>query len=174
MDEVLLRLLGSLFVQSMLAIGGIYVIIAELQRVIVVENGWLSAEEFTSLFALAQAAPGPNTLFVSLLGWRVAGLLGGILTTLVFVLPSLVLAGLIARGWSRWSDSAWFALLRQGLIPLTVGLLASSAILLTQAAGVNAVAYLVTAAAAVLTLVTRLPPVAILGLAGIIGAIGLI
>lgn len=173
MDEVLLRLLGNLFIQSMLAIGGIYVIISELQRVIVVENGWLTATEFTSLFALAQAAPGPNTLFVSLLGWRISGLWGGLLATLVFVLPSLVLSGLIARGWSRWAEAHWFSVLRLGLIPLTVGLLASSAILLTEAAGVSAAAVGVTAGAATLTLATRLPPVAILGLAGLLGVLGL-
>lgn len=174
MDEVLLRLLGSLFVQSMLAIGGIYVIIAELQRVIVVENGWLTAEEFASLFALAQAAPGPNTLFVSLLGWRISGLLGGILATLVFVTPSLIMSAVIARGWSRWSDAPWFALLRRGLVPLTIGLLASSTILLTISVGVSWSAYAVTAAAAALSLLTRLPPVAILGLAGALGAFGLV
>lgn len=174
MDDTLLRLLANLFVQSLLAIGGIYVIIAELQRVIVVENGWLTAEEFTSLFALAQAAPGPNTLFVSLLGWRISGLGGGILATLVFVAPSLILSAIIARGWTRWSDARWFSLLRNGLVPLTVGLLASSALLLTLSVGVNGGAYIVTAAAVALSLLTRLPPVAILGLAGLAGAFGLV
>lgn len=173
MDDMVIRLLGNLFVQSLLAIGGIYVIIAELQRVVVVENGWLTTEEFTSLFALAQAAPGPNTLFISLIGWRIGGLGLGVLATVVFVIPSLVMAGLIARGWSRWADRPWFTLLRRGLVPVTIGLLTASAALLTLAAATGPVALLVTAAAAVLSLTTRLPPVAILGLAGLVGAFGL-
>lgn len=174
MDDTLIALLGHLLIQSLLAIGGIYVIIAELQRVVVVENGWLSAADFASLFALAQAAPGPNTLFIALIGWRMAGLVGGVLATLVFVFPSLVMASLIAHGWSRWAQRRWFTTLRRGLVPLTVGLLASSAILLTQTAAVNAAALAVTMGAAALTLGTRLPPVAILGMAGVLGAFGLV
>jgi chromate transporter len=174
MDDSILHLLGSLFVQSLLAIGGIYVIIAELQRVVVVENGWLTTEEFTSLFALAQASPGPNTLFISLIGWRIGGIWVGILTTIVFVIPSLIMAGLIARGWSRWADQPWFALLRRGLVPLTIGLLTASAALLTVASATGYTALVVTAMAATLSLTTRLPPVAILGMAGVVGAFGLV
>jgi chromate transporter len=174
MDETLLRLLGHLFVHSLMAIGGIYVILAELQRVVVIENGWLTQKDFTSLFALAQASPGPNTIFISLIGWRVAGVLGGILATLVFVLPSMVMSAILARGWSRWTERPWFAVLRRGLVPVTIGLLFSSALLLTNAAAVSPVALVVTGGAAALSLATRLPPVAILGLAGIVGAFGLV
>jgi chromate transporter len=174
MDEAILSLLGHLVAQSLMAIGGIYVVVAELQRVVVVENGWIGAEEFASLFALAQAAPGPNTIFVALVGWRMGGLWAGALAIVVFVLPSFILSVLLARGWSRWSDQRWFGLLRKGLVPVTVGLLASSAALLTQTSAVNLVALLVTAGAAALSLSTRLPPLAILAIAAVIGAVGLV
>jgi len=174
MDEDLLSLLGHLIVQSMLAIGGIYVIIAELQRVVVVENGWLTPEDFTSLFALAQASPGPNTLFVSLIGWRMAGVPGGILATLVFVLPSLILAGGVARAWNRWSERRWFVVLRRGLVPLTIGLMASSALLLTLAAATGLASLAIAAASFALLLATRAPPIAILAAAGALGAFGLV
>jgi chromate transporter len=174
MDEAILSLLGHLVAQSLMAIGGIYVVVAELQRVVVVENGWLGAEDFASLFALAQAAPGPNTIFVALVGWRMAGLWAGVLAILVFVLPSCCLSVMVARGWSRWSEQRWFGLFRKGLIPVTVGLLASSAALLTQTAAVNPVALGITAGSAALSLSTRLPPVAILAMAALIGAFGLV
>jgi chromate transporter len=174
MDENLLSLLGHLIVQSLLAIGGIYVILAELQRVVVVENGWLTLEDFTSLFALAQASPGPNTLFVSLIGWRMAGVTGGILATLVFVLPSLILAGAVARGWNRWSERRWFVVLRRGLVPLTIGLMASSALLLTLAAATGVPTFAIAAASFTLLLATRAPPFAILAGAGALGAFGLV
>lgn len=174
MDENLLSLLGHLIVQSLLAIGGIYVILAELQRVVVVENGWLTLEDFTSLFALAQASPGPNTLFVSLIGWRMAGVTGGILATLVFVLPSLILAGAVARGWNRWSERRWFVVLRRGLVPLTIGLMASSALLLTLAAATGVPTLAIAAASFTLLLATRAPPFAILAGAGALGAFGLV
>jgi chromate transporter len=174
MDDMLLRLLGHFFVQSLMAIGGINVIIAELQRVLVVETGWLAAKEFAALFALAQAAPGPNTIFIALIGWRLGGIGWALLSTLVFLVPSFVVSVLLARGWERWSAQRWFELLRRGLVPVTVGLLASSSALLAQTAAVSPVAVGVTAAAAALTLTTRLPPVAILAMAAVLGALGLV
>ena len=174
MDDAVLSLFGHLILQSLMAIGGIYVVVAELQRVVVVENGWMGADDFASLFALAQAAPGPSTIFVALVGWRMAGLWVGALAVVVFVLPSFILSVLLARGWSRWADQRWFGLLRKGLVPVTVGLLASSAALLTQTASVTPVAMCVTGGAAALSLRTRLPPLAILALAAILGAAGLV
>jgi chromate transporter len=172
MDDAILSLFGHLLLQSLMAIGGIYVVVAELQRVVVIENGWMGAEDFASLFALAQAAPGPNTIFVALVGWRMAGLWAGALAIVVFVLPSFILSVLLARGWSRWADQRWFALLRKGLVPVTVGLLASSAALLTQTSAVSPAALAVTGGAAAMALRTRLPPLAILGLAAVLGALG--
>ena len=80
----------------------------------------------------------------------------------------------MARGWSRWADERWFDLLRKGLVPVTVGLLASSAALLTQTSAVSPMALGVTGGAAALSLRTRLPPLAILSLAAILGALGLV
>lgn len=174
MDDTILSLLGYLVAQSLMAIGGIYVVVAELQRVVVVENGWIGAEDFAALFALAQAAPGPNTIFVALVGWRMGGLAAGALAITVFVLPSFILSVLLAKGWSRWADQRWFGLLRKGLVPVTVGLLAASAALLTKTTAESPMALLITAGAAGLALSTRLPPLAILALAAILGAIGLV
>ena len=174
MDDAILSLFGHLLLQSLMAIGGIYVVVAELQLVVVVVNGLIGAEEFAALFALAQAAPGPNTIFVALVGWRMSGLWVGALAICIFVLPSFILSVLLARGWSRWADERWFDLLRKGLVPVTVGLLASSAALLTQTSAVSPMALGVTGGAAALSLRTRLPPLAILSLAAILGALGLV
>lgn len=173
MSEDLLELLGQMVIQSLLAIGGINVILGELQRVLVTENGWLTAQEFTSLFALAQASPGPNTLFVTLIGWRLFGIGGGLAATAVFVAPSIIIGAIVARAWTRWSETRWFVTLRRGLVPMTVGLVVSSAILLTLAAASGPFSWIITAAAAALSLTTRLPPVAILAIAAVVGVVAL-
>ncbi len=173
MSDQLIDLLGQMVIQSLLAIGGINVILGELQRVLVVENGWLTAQEFTSLFALAQASPGPNTLFVTLIGWRLFGIGGGLAATAVFVAPSIIIGAIVARAWTRWSETRWFVVLRRGLVPMTVGLVVSSAILLTLAAASGPISWVITAAAAALSLTTRLPPVAILAIAAVVGVAGL-
>ncbi|MCZ8074003.1 MAG: chromate transporter, partial [Paucibacter sp.] len=61
---------------SLLSIGGAITTAPEMHRFLVGERHWLSDTEFTSSIALAQAAPGPNILFVAVLGWNVAGLSG--------------------------------------------------------------------------------------------------
>ena len=62
---------------------------------------------FTHLFAISQAAPGPNVLLVSLIGWRMAGFAGLIVSTLAMNLPSSALTFAAGRAWSRWSDLPW-------------------------------------------------------------------
>ena len=60
-------------VLSIIAFGGMPAVMPEMQRLVVEVKGWTTAEEFIQLFAIAQAAPGPNVLIVSLVGWRAAG-----------------------------------------------------------------------------------------------------
>ena len=61
---------------SLLAVGGVITTVPDMQRYLVHERGWIGDGEFTASVALAQAAPGPNVLFVAVLGWNVAGAAG--------------------------------------------------------------------------------------------------
>jgi len=173
LDSDVLTLLGHLAGQSLMAIGGIYVVLGELHRVVVVSHGWLTPADFTGLFALAQAAPGPNMMFVTLIGWRMGGVPGAVAATLAFVGPASILAMMVAQLWTTWGEKRWFVLLRRGLVPMTVGLMVASAWLLTSAASIGWGGHVVTAGAAALALRTRLHPVAILAIAAALGAAGL-
>lgn len=172
--EALLELVGHLMVQSLLSIGGVSVILAELHRVVVLANGWMTDTEFASMFALAQASPGPNMLFVTVIGWSVAGVGGALVATAAFLLPSSLLAALVARGWQAWDRRPWFIILRRGLVPLTVGLVIASGVLVAEAAAESWTGYAVTAAAAGAALAFRLHPVVILAVAAALGAAGLV
>lgn len=174
MAEPLPELLAYLMLQSLLAIGGVSVILGELHRGVVLSTGWLTEGEFATLFALAQAAPGPNMLFVTLIGWSVGGVGGAIAATLVFLAPAVALAAAVARMWGSWQDRAWFVVLRRGLVPLTVGLIAGSAILIANAAATGWTSYAVTAAATGAVLALRLHPVLILAAAAALGVLGLV
>src|SRR5439155_1571647 len=71
--------LGLYFaVLSLLSFGGMSLVLPEMQRYMVDVKGWMSATEFMQLFAVAQAAPGPNVLMSSLVGWKVAGFAGSL------------------------------------------------------------------------------------------------
>jgi hypothetical protein len=77
---------------SLLTVGGGLTVSSDMNRFLVTEKGYLTHAQFTESIALAQAAPGPNILFVALLGWQVGGLPGAILLQIAIVLPSSLLA----------------------------------------------------------------------------------
>ncbi len=111
---------------SLLAVGGAITTAPDMQRWLVVDQGWLSAGQFTASVAIAQAAPGPNILFVALVGWNVAGAAGAAATMLGIVLPSSVLALAAGRYGRRHAQSLQVRAFTAGLTPLTLGLLVAT------------------------------------------------
>jgi chromate transporter len=93
-----LAALALLFGQlSLLAVGGVNTVLPEMQRQVVQVHRWMKPGEFAALFALAQAAPGPNMLVSTLIGWRVAGLPGALVATLSLYGPSSLLTFVASR-----------------------------------------------------------------------------
>lgn len=93
----LLQLLLHFTVLSMLAVGGAITTATDMHRYLVQEQGWLNDTEFNASIALAQAAPGPNILFVALLGLHSAGVAGVVLAMLGIMLPSSAVALVVGR-----------------------------------------------------------------------------
>lgn len=131
-DPILLTLSTHFAGLSLIAFGGASAVVPEMQRLVVEQQHWMSAKEFTDLFAIAQAAPGPNMMIVTLVGWRVAGLAGAVLATVAFCAPGAVLAYGTVRLWNKLRDSPWRTRIQNGLLPVTVGLVASTAWLLAN------------------------------------------
>jgi chromate transporter len=159
---------------SLLAFGGANAVIPEMQRQVVDVHHWMSAHEFAALYALAQAAPGPNMMVVSLVGWRVAGFWGALVTTGAVAAPSSILTLLVSGAWYRFKDARWRKALQAGLQPVTAGLIMASAALLIQSTTVDWTAALVTVVTAWLFIFTKLHPMLILGGAALAGATGLV
>lgn len=159
---------------SLLAFGGANSIIPEMQRQVVDVHHWMTPHEFASLYALAQAAPGPNMMVVSLVGWRVAGLWGALVTTAAIALPSSILTLLISGAWYRFKDAPWRKAVQAGLQPVTAGLIMASAALLIRSTTVDWTAALVTLAATALFILNKLHPLLILACAAAVGALGLV
>ena len=169
-----LAALAALFAQlSLLAIGGANALMPEMQRQ-VLAHGWMTASEFAALFALAQAAPGPNMLVVTLVGWRVAGLAGALTATAAFVVPTGLLTYAVARVWQTFREAPWRKAIQAGLTPVTVGLVMAAAVLLCRAAVLDLPLLLVALAAAGVLLATRLHPLWLLGAGAVLGAAGLL
>lgn len=159
---------------SLASIGGANAIIPDMHRHFVELRGWMTGTEFVELVALAQAAPGPNVLIVTLLGWRINGLAGALTATLAICLPSSLLAYTFAHFWQRFRHARWQSVVRDGLAPITVGLVLAGGYVLAQTADRSWSAYAITAATVVVVLVTKLHPLWLLGTAGLIGFFGLV
>ncbi len=126
-------LFGHFLMLSMLSIGGAITTVADMHRYVVTEKHWLSDMTFSSSVALAQAAPGPNLLFVPVVGYQVAGLTGAAVTLVGMLLPSTLLALTATRWLQARRELIGVRAFVAGLMPITLGLLiATSWVLLTS------------------------------------------
>ena len=173
LPPVLLELAAQFMLLSMLSIGGANAIIPEIHRRAVDLEHWMTDADFAQLFALSQAAPGPNVLIVSLVGWKAAGVIGGVVATLAMSGPSSILTYWVAHAWERFRDAPWRIAIQRGLAPVTVGLILASGYVLTRTADQSSpVAYALTGVTLVVSLGSRLHPLWLLGVAGVVGALG--
>ena len=159
---------------SLLAFGGANSVVPEMHRQSVEVQHWLSDKDFAALFAIAQAAPGPNFMISTLVGWKAAGLAGALVATLAMAAPSSVLAYLVSRVWERHRSAQWRIAMAAGLTPVTVGLVASSGWLLSRGADTNAKLMAVTVATAFVAGATRINPLWCLGAGAAMGFAGLL
>jgi chromate transporter len=128
----LLGLSGHFALLSLLAVGGAITTASDMHRYVVTEHGWISDAQFTSSIAIAQAAPGPNVLFVAVIGWNVAGAAGALATLVGTMLPSTLLVLAVSRWAAQRRDSRGVRAFTTGMAPLTLGLLLATGWVLAE------------------------------------------
>lgn len=121
--ELFLRFLAL----SMLSIGGAVSVAPEMHRYLVEQRSWLTDSQFTGSIALAQAAPGPNVLFVPILGYQVGGLVGAVVAMVGILLPSTALSLWAGRWGAKRRDAPAVKAFTTGLAPISIGLIAATA-----------------------------------------------
>ncbi|WP_343729686.1 chromate transporter [Duganella sp.] len=133
-----LSLFGHYLLLSLMSIGGAISTTTEMHRYLVVEHHWLTQAQFNNAIAIAQAAPGPNVLFVALMGWNVGlnagsytlALAGVAVTMLGILIPSTTLTYLAARWGHRNRELLGVRAFKQGMAPVVVGLMVSVGVIL--------------------------------------------
>nr|MDP2192153.1 chromate transporter [Rhodoferax sp.] len=154
---------------SVFATGGAMALASDMHRYVVDQHGYLTHTEFVNSIALGQAAPGPNIMFIIVMGWQVAGVQGALATTLGLSLPALIFPFVVSRLSRRAQFERTLKALQRGLGPVAIGLMASTCFLLVrEAPGVWKGAAIIAATIAVLAL-TRVPPVLLIIAAGALG-----
>lgn len=134
---------------SLMSVGGAISTSSEMHRFLVDQHHWLTQEQFNQAIALAQAAPGPNVLFVALMGWQVgmnagstgAALFGVVVTMVGIMTPSTVITYAAARWGHRNRDLRAVRAFKQGMAPIVIALLLSTAWIMASSVGGDARAH---------------------------------
>lgn len=172
-------LFGSL---SLMSIGGGNVVLPEMHERAVHDHHWVTSAQFANLFSIAQAAPGPSILLVTLVGYG-AGLkaggvpgavAGGLIAAMAMVVPAAGVMYAVTQFWERAKESRWRIAVEKGLPPMTVGLILATALVMSRAADHDWRAYLLTGVATLLFVFTKINPLWVVGVAGVIGYLGLV
>jgi len=188
-----LDLFGHFALLSLLAIGGAITTAPDMHRYLVHQNGWITDAQFTSSIALSQAAPGPNVLFVALLGWNVGlnagggpaggwlawalALLGVLVTMVAILLPSSVLSYAASRWAHRHRERHGVRAFKAGMAPIVIALLIATGWLLISSNNEPArdgPLWLLMATTTVLVWRTRIHLLLLMGTGAVLGATGLV
>ena len=157
---------------SLFAVGGANSAVPEMHRIAVDVQHWMTDKQFADVFAISQLSPGPNVLIVTLIGYSVAGVAGALAATLAMCGPTAILAYYVSRLLQRASQSRWPAIIQAALVPLSIGLMAASCLILARTSDQSWIAVLITVAAAAFA--TRLNPIWMLAAGGVLGFAGVI
>ena len=160
---------------SLLAIGGALATSPEMHRHLVEERGWMTTPQFNDAIAIAQAAPGPNILFVTLLGWQAGGAPGALAATLGILVPSSLATFAAWRWKTAREDAPLVAAIRLGLSPIAIGLTASAGwVVAAGGNGTDPALWGLTAGAAAVVARTRLNMLWLIGAGALLGALGVV
>ena len=161
-------------VSSLLSIGGGNSVVPEIELRAVGAYHWLTATQFADLFAIAQSAPGPSILLVTLIGYAAAGVAGALLATVAMILPAAVLVYGCSRFWHASERAPWRVAFERGLAPVAVGLVAASGLIVARSADHTAAQIALTAATTALFCLTRINPLLVVGAAALLGTLGVV
>ncbi|HEY4135609.1 MAG TPA: chromate transporter [Alphaproteobacteria bacterium] len=158
---------------SMLSVGGGATIIAPLHHQAVETFHWLSEKEFVEVFAISRAAPGPGSMIVPLIGWKVAGVMGAIVASIGMFLPSSLLVYGVAKLWNRYRGTTVHTSLERGLAAVAAGLILASTLAIIQAAGTGWLSWVIAGLASAVLFWRNVNPLIVLFGGGALYAVGM-
>jgi chromate transporter len=170
---ILAQIVRVFAVLSLVSIGGANAVLPEIHRQVVDVQGWMNDAAFADLFAISHAAPGPNIIMVSLIGWQLAGIAGLLVATLAIMIPSCSLAFLASRVVARWADQRWLQLGREGIVPVALGLILASGVSMIRTSDHDTVTVCISLLTAAFVVFSRRNPLWALTAGTCIGVIAL-
>ncbi|HML79172.1 chromate transporter [Geobacter sulfurreducens] len=108
-------------------VGGGYVLIPLLHRIMVDQYRWLTLKEFLDGMALSQLTPGPLAILATFAGYRAGGFAGALVGTVFIFLPCTMLMIFLTRRYERLRNIRLIREVLDGVVPAVVGLVAAAA-----------------------------------------------
>ena len=172
--SILLSLFLKLSAFSLIAFGGVNALLPVLFDLAVNQEHWIDVQTFSDYFAIAQAAPGPNFMTVTLIGWHIYGVLGALLATLAIAWPSSIMIFFLQRFIMRMKNPLSKKTIQYSAAALAIGLVLSSAFEIALQINHSMAAYVLTIGTIAITLLTRWHPLYLIAIGGALGVLGFI
>ncbi|MEY3544601.1 MAG: hypothetical protein RLZZ247_758 [Cyanobacteriota bacterium] len=177
----LLAVIWDFLSLSLFSLGGGNTLLNEYHHMAVDQYCWLTSRQFAEIYAIAEAAPGPSSMIVGLLGMGAAvregplwGVISGVAAEIAILLPSTLLMVVAALSWNRLRHSPWRVAFERGLGPITLGILFAVGLKILRISDHDTPAYAVSLVVCVLMLRTKISPLWFMTVAGVMGALGLV
>jgi len=172
----LAKLFSSL---SLSAFGGGNVVLPSMHQAAVKEYHWMTSQQFLDLFSLSEAAPGPSTLIVELIGIKAAGFSSGahfllmpaiiaaVISILAMFIPSSLLLLVVSHFWEKVQGHPWQIAIQKALLPVTSGLILASTVIVGKAAIDDWITGCMALLGLLIILYTKINPILIMGVAAL-------
>ena len=169
---IILELFASFFMIGLFSFGGGYAMIPLIEREVVRNQVWLTAQQFIDILAVAEITPGPIAInSATFVGYKMAGLWGGLAATLGVVTPSLIAVMTIAYLFVRFQGAPQLKAALAAVRPVVVVLIFSAAISVGRQTITDVRSAVIATIVLILMLRTKLNPILLLLAAGILGII---
>lgn len=152
--------------------GGGNAILPLIKQEVVSTNLWLKPNEFTDLVAIAQVTPGPIAInAATYIGYKVGGFTGSVLANLGVILPTFIIMILLTRAFIKFQHNKYVENIFSGILPVTVGLIASAAIMVSYGSFIDYKSVLICAAVFIASYKYKVNPILLTIISGILGFI---
>lgn len=151
--------------------GGGYAIIPVLQYNIVEKMRWLSTSEFATGIMVGQISPGPLSMMVSYLGYKIAGVPGAVAGTVGLLLPAFLAVVFLANIYQRYKDRPAVKAGLRGISLAVIGLLFATIVDLGKASVLDWKAFLIALGSLLVTGPLRKSPLWVIAGAGLVGSL---
>jgi chromate transporter len=172
--SVLLSLFLKLSAFTVFAFGGINALLPVLYDISVNQEHWINSQTFADYFAIAQAAPGPNLMTITLIGWHVGGVLGAAIATFAISWPSCIVVYFLQSYISKIQNKQRQKVIQFAASALAVGLVLAAAWRISLQMNQSLAAFILTIGTISITLFTRWHPLYLIAIGGLCGLLGFI